>query len=49
LAELDDEAGPELAREIDFDKAEVSAGEPTGWSGAWFGHPDKDARSAAER
>jgi hypothetical protein len=48
LAELDDEAGPDLAWEIDFDEADVGAGEPTGWSWAWFGHPGEDARSAAD-
>jgi hypothetical protein len=34
FAELDDEAGPELAREIHFDEADVGAGEATGLSGA---------------
>ena len=48
LAELDDEAGPELAREIDFDEADVGAGEAAGWSRAWFGHPGEDARLAVD-
>ncbi len=48
LAELNDEAGPDLAREIDFDEADVDAGEPTGWSRAWFGHPGEDALSAED-
>ena len=48
FAELDVEAGPELAREIDFDEADAGASEPAGWSGPWFGHPGKDARSAAD-
>ena len=30
FAELDDEAGPELTREVDFDEADVGAGKPTG-------------------
>ena len=34
LAEFDDKAGPERAREVDFDKADVDAGEATGCSGA---------------
>lgn len=38
LAELDDEAGPDLARKIDLDESDVGAGEPRGWRGAWFGH-----------
>jgi hypothetical protein len=48
FAELDGEAGPELAREVDFDEADAGAGEPAGWSGAWFGPPGEDARSAAD-
>ncbi len=48
LAELDDEAGPELAWEVNFDETDVGAGEPTGWSRAWFGHPGEDAQSAAD-
>ena len=48
MTELDDEAGPDLAREVDFDEADVGAGEAAGWSGTWFGHPGKDARSAAD-
>jgi hypothetical protein len=48
FAELDDEAGPELAREIDFDEADVGASEATGWSRAWFGHPGEDARLAVD-
>ena len=48
FAELDDEAGPELTREVDFDEADVGAGKSTGWSRAWFGHPGEDAQSAAD-
>ena len=48
LAELDDEAGPELAREIDFDEADFDASEAAGWSRAWFGHPGEDARLAVD-
>ena len=48
FAELDDEAGPKLMREVDFDEADVGAGKPTGWSWAWSGHPGEDAQSAAE-
>jgi hypothetical protein len=33
LAVLDDEVGVELARKIDFDEADVGAGEPAGWCG----------------
>lgn len=39
LAEFDDEAGPERAREVDFDEADVGAGEATGWCGAGLGIP----------
>ena len=46
MTELNDEAGPELSREFDFDESEVGAGEVVAWDGTWFGHPDKDARSA---
>ena len=38
----------ELAREVDFDEADVGAGEAAGWSEKWFGHPGEDARSAAD-
>lgn len=48
FAELDNEAGPELARELDFDEAGIGAGQAAGWIGAWFGHPGEDARSAAD-
>ncbi len=48
LAEFDDEVGPERAREVNFDEADVGAGEATGWCGAGFGHPGEDARSAAD-
>jgi hypothetical protein len=48
FAELDDEAGPELAREIDFDETDVGADGPPGWSRVWFGHPGENARSAAD-
>ena len=48
FAELDDEAGAELAREIDFGGAGAVAGQAAGWIGAWFGHPAVDARSAAD-
>jgi hypothetical protein len=48
FAKLDDETGLELAREIDFDEADIMTGEATGWSGAGFGHPGEDARSAAD-
>ena len=36
-------------REIHFEEADVGAGKAAGWSGAWFGHPDDDARLAADR
>lgn len=49
FAELNDKAGLETTREIDFDEADVGAGKTAGWSGAWFGHPDEDARLAADR
>jgi hypothetical protein len=48
FAELDDEAGSELAREVDFDEADVGAGEAARWSRAWFGHPGEDARLAVD-
>jgi hypothetical protein len=48
FAELDDEAGPELVREVDFDEADVGAGGATGWSMAGVGHPGDDARSTAD-
>jgi hypothetical protein len=48
LAELDDEAGPELAGEIDFDEVDTGAGGPTRGRWAWFGHPGEDALSAAD-
>jgi hypothetical protein len=48
FAKLDDEAGLELAREIDFDEANVGASEAVRWCGACFGHPSEDARSAAD-
>jgi hypothetical protein len=48
VAELDDEAGPELAREVDFDETDVGAAEATGWCGSGFGHPGEDARSARD-
>jgi hypothetical protein len=35
-------------REIDFDEADVGAGEAAGWSRAWFGHPGEDARLAVD-
>jgi hypothetical protein len=48
FAELDDEAGTELARELDFNEAGIGAGQAAGWIGAWFGHPGEDARSAED-
>jgi hypothetical protein len=48
FAELDDEAGPELEWQFHFDEADIGAGDATGWSGVWFGHPGEDARSAAD-
>jgi hypothetical protein len=48
FAKLDDETGPELAREVDFDEADVDAGGPMGWSGTGSGHPGEDAQSAAD-
>jgi hypothetical protein len=48
FAELDEEAGLELAREIDFDEANVGASQATGWIWARFGHPGEDARSAVD-
>ena len=47
FAELDDKAGAELARELDFNEAGIGAGQAAGWIGVWFGHPGKDARSTA--
>lgn len=47
FAELNDKAGAELARELDFNEAGISAGQSAGWIGVWFGHPGEDARSAA--
>ena len=48
LAELDDETGSELPREIDFDETDIAADEATGWCVAGFGHPGDDARSVLE-
>ena len=48
FAELDDEAGAVLVREIDFDEAGAVTGQVTGWIGAWFGYPGEDALSAAD-
>jgi hypothetical protein len=48
FAELDDKAGAELARELDFNEAGIGAGQAAGWFGVWFGHPGEDARSAAD-
>jgi hypothetical protein len=48
FAELNHEAGPELARKIDFGEADVGASKPTGWSGARFGHPGENARPAPD-
>jgi hypothetical protein len=48
FAELDDEARPKLAREVDFDETDVGADGPTGWCRAGFGHPGEDARSAVD-
>ena len=48
LTELDDKAGAELARELDFDEAGVGAGQAAGWIGVRFGHPGEDARSTAD-
>ena len=41
VAELDDKAGPELARD-------AGKGGATGWSMARSGHPGEDARAAAD-
>ena len=48
FAELDDEAGAVLVREIDFDEAGAVTGQVTGWIGAWFGYHGEDALSAAD-
>jgi hypothetical protein len=48
FAELDDEAGAELARELDFNEAGIGAGRAAGWIGVRFGHPGEDARSTAD-
>jgi len=48
FAEFDDEVGPELAREVDFDERDVGAGGTTGWGMVGSGHPGDDARSATE-
>ena len=48
FAELDDEAGAVLVREIDFDEAGAVTGQVTGLIGAWFGYPGEDALSAAD-
>lgn len=48
FAELDDKAGAELARELDFNEAGIGTGKAAGWIGVRFGHPGQDARSAAD-
>jgi hypothetical protein len=48
FAELDDKAGAELARELDFDESGIGASQVAGWIGVRFGHPGEDARSAAD-
>lgn len=47
FAELDDETGPKLAREVDFDEADVGAGQSTGWSGVDFGTLTNERHSQA--
>ena len=46
FTEFDNHARPELAREIDLDETDASAGGPARWSGTGFGHPAEHARSA---
>jgi len=48
FAEFDDEAGLDLARELDLEEANVGAGQATSACGMGFGHARENIRSTAD-
>jgi hypothetical protein len=48
IAEFDDEAGLDLARELDLDEADVGASQANSACGTGFGHARENIRPAAD-